>query len=90
MAKKKDKKDPTADATGGSNDLERLIGHALMDPDFRVKLVEDPKGAAASIGIELDDYQIARLSSLNPAALAVVAAAFKEGTGLGIPSVRLW
>ena len=38
--------------------IERLLGHALLaDVDYRIWLVEDPKAAAASIGIKLSDAE---------------------------------
>ena len=58
--------------------LERLIGKALLDARFRAYLLEDPAGASAEIGLELSGYQLARLKSLNPDAIEVVAAGFRE------------
>ena len=36
---------------------ERLAGAALIDPGFRYRFRQDPKEAAASIGIDLDDAE---------------------------------
>lgn len=40
-------------------ELERLAGKVLLDPDFRASFRSDPAKAAASLGIELDDQQLA-------------------------------
>jgi hypothetical protein len=40
------------------NDLERLVGYALLaDKDFRKWLLSDPQAAAASIDITLSDQE---------------------------------
>ncbi len=79
---------PPPDAREG---LERLIGKALLDDDFRAYLLDDPVAAAGEAGLELTDYQVARLKSLNPGAIEVVAAAFAKGVGLNVTgAMRLW
>ena len=40
------------------NDLERLIGYALLaDNKFRKSLLADPQAAAATIGVTLSDQE---------------------------------
>lgn len=42
-----------------------LIGRAIQDPDFRRRLLEDPRGVVAAEGYELDGAQLDALSRLD-------------------------
>lgn len=46
-------------------DLQRVVYLAVTDPDFRAKLVEDPKAAIASVGLRLGVDELATISELG-------------------------
>jgi len=46
-----------------------IIGRAIQDPEFRQALLDDPRAAAATAGVELDDEQVEALTSLDPGAI---------------------
>lgn len=46
-----------------------LIGRAVQDPEFRRRLLADPKEAVAAEGYELDEEQIEALQQLDPEAI---------------------
>lgn len=54
MAKKKAKKD-----------LERMVGRALLDPEFRARLFADPEKAIREAGFELTEEQISSLTKID-------------------------
>ena len=45
-------------------ELERLIGRAVMDKEFREQLLNDPEGAARAAGFNLTDAELEQLKSL--------------------------
>jgi hypothetical protein len=47
-----------------SPELERLIGRAVMDKEFRDQLLNDPEGAAKAAGFNLSDAELEQLKSL--------------------------
>lgn len=44
-----------------SADFERLIGRAVLDPDFRKRLLADPDAAAKEAGLQPDPEEMDRL-----------------------------
>jgi hypothetical protein len=46
--------------------LERLVGRALTNPEFRALLLQDPQAAARKLRYTLDDSQIERIRRVNP------------------------
>jgi len=42
-----------------------LIGRAVQDPEFRRRLLTDPRGLVAAEGYDLDDDQVEALSNLD-------------------------
>ncbi len=46
-------------------DLERLIGRAVLDAQFREKLFDDPERAAREAGFDLTEEEIAHLQSID-------------------------
>lgn len=44
-----------------SNQLEMLTGKALLDPAFLEQLIDDPQGAANSVGISLTNDQVRKI-----------------------------
>lgn len=49
--------------------LERVIGKALMNPQFRQELLADPTAAARSMRIRLEPEQIERIRGIDREAL---------------------
>ena len=47
------------------DDLERLIGKAVLDPEFREKLFADPRQAIREAGLELSEEEIEALESVD-------------------------
>lgn len=46
-------------------DLERLIGRAVLDPQFREKLFTDPEKAVREAGFDLTEEELAQLKSID-------------------------
>jgi hypothetical protein len=46
-------------------ELERLIGRAVLDPEFREKLFTDPEKAIREAGFDLTEEEIAHLKSID-------------------------
>lgn len=46
-------------------DVERLIGKAVLDPEFRAKLFADPKAAIDEAGLELTDQEMAAVEAVD-------------------------
>ena len=47
------------------DDLRAIAGKALVDPEFRQKLSEDPEAAVKEVGIELTPDQIKALKEMD-------------------------
>jgi hypothetical protein len=47
-------------------DLERLIGRAVLDPKFRESLFADPEKAIREGGFDLSDEEMAALKTIDP------------------------
>ena len=47
-------------------DLERLIGRAVLDPKFRESLFADPEKAIREAGFDLSDEEMAALKKIDP------------------------
>ena len=47
-------------------DLERLIGRAVLDPKFRERLFSDPEKAIREAGFDLSDEEMAGLKRIDP------------------------
>jgi hypothetical protein len=65
--------------------MDRLVGKALFDGDFRKQLIDDPEKAARSLRYRLDTAQAARIRSLSADELAALAAEFASATGIDAP-----
>ncbi len=71
--------------------MDRLVGRALFDDDFRKRLSAEPEKAARSFRYRLDAAQAARIRGLDPEALARVAAEFQKTADLHRPfSISFW
>lgn len=46
-----------------SDQLERLVGRAMMDAGFRNQLVDNPAAAAKAAGFELSDDELRRVTN---------------------------
>jgi len=53
-------------------ELYALIGRAVVDAEFRKKLIADPEGAAKEAGYTLTEEQLAALKSTEGKGLAAV------------------
>lgn len=71
-------------------ELERLVGRALLDPDFASRLVKDPASAADSIGISLTTGQVSRITGLDAKALSRIASDFQKRIEIGDDQRPLW
>ena len=58
--------------------MERLIGKALMDAEFRAQLLADPEKAARSLRYRLTDLQLARIRRLSADEAELLTAAFDK------------
>jgi hypothetical protein len=47
-------------------DIERLIGRAVLDPKFRESLFTDPEKAIREAGFDLSDEEMAALKEIDP------------------------
>ena len=72
--------------------MDRLVGKALFDGDFRKRLIDDPEKAARSLRYRLDPAQAARIRSLSAKELESLAAEFVEATDLNDPQhgISFW
>jgi hypothetical protein len=72
--------------------MDRLVGKALFDGDFRKQLIDDPEKAARSLRYRLDPAQAARIRSLSADELASLAAAFASATDIDKPrdGISFW
>ena len=72
--------------------MDRLVGKALFDGDFRQRLIDDPEKAARSLRYRLDPAQAARIRSLSAQELEGLAAEFVEATDLNDPQhgISFW
>ena len=70
--------------------MDRLVGKALFDSDFRKLLVADPEKAARSLRYRLDPAQAARIRSLSADELTRLAAEFESATGINKPDKPIY
>ena len=47
-------------------DIERLIGRAVLDPEFRERLFADPEKAIREAGFDVSDEELAALKEVDP------------------------
>ncbi|NIV33904.1 MAG: hypothetical protein GWN58_32000 [Anaerolineae bacterium] len=47
-------------------DIERLIGRAVLDPEFRERLFADPEKAIREAEFDLSDEEMAALKKIDP------------------------
>jgi hypothetical protein len=58
--------------------LERLVGRAVINAEFREKLLSHPQETAAELGVELSEDQILFAQELDAAALEELAQRLEE------------
>ena len=58
--------------------LERLVGQALLDVGFRSRLLGDPEGAAQDIGVHLTRGQAQRIRQWDAGILDALAGPFGD------------
>jgi len=51
-----------------SKGRDELIGKAVMDPEFRKRLLADPEKVIADEGYEIDDALLEQLRNIDPEA----------------------
>ncbi|HMQ32030.1 MAG TPA: Franean1_4349 family RiPP [Chloroflexaceae bacterium] len=44
-----------------SPDFERLVGRAILDPDFRKRLLDDPDGTVKGAGFSITDTELEQI-----------------------------
>jgi len=71
------------------NDLQLLIGKAILDDAFRSRLFKEPEAAAASVGVKLSEPQARRIRDLGPETGDKLAACVREVIGGGTPEM-MW
>jgi hypothetical protein len=47
-------------------DVERLIGRAILDEEFRRRLLADPRRTLREAGLSLTDQELLALESVDP------------------------
>ncbi|NUQ38218.1 MAG: hypothetical protein HUU23_10545 [Caldilineales bacterium] len=70
--------------------MDRLIGRALFDAEFRALLLADPEQAARQLRYRLDGGQIARIRSLDAQALDEIARRFESAIAQPVQSLSFW
>ncbi len=70
--------------------MERLIGKALFDDEFRLLLLENPEKAARQMRYRLDGAQVARIRSLDPKSLDALADDFDRIIEQPYQSLGFW
>jgi hypothetical protein len=63
--------------------MDRLLGKALFDEEFRHRLLEDPAKAARELRYRLDGGQVERIRALDPKEMDALAERFCDQTGWG-------
>jgi hypothetical protein len=58
--------------------LERLVGRAVINPEFRASLLSYPQETAAELGVELSEEGIRFVQELDAEALENLAEQVKE------------
>ena len=69
-------------------ELYQLVGRAMVDDDFRSKLLQEPAAAAESAGTTLTSAQVSRIKALDAAELEKLADKFKDI--ITVASFRIW
>lgn len=73
------------------NPLEVLAGAALMrDVKFRQWLIQDPRAAAASVGVKLSDAHVLRIQGLDVKKLHRMAISFRKLASLPPAGMPGW
>lgn len=72
--------------------LNRILGKALFDNEFRASLLADPAAAAKTLKISLNSRQVARIQAIEKETADKLAAEFQHTIGLDRPSqgITLW
>jgi len=68
----------------------RLVGRALLDDEFRSRLLKDPEQAARSLRITLLPREIAGIQRLDPKTLAEVSQQVQQMAGRDEHPGVLW
>lgn len=74
----------------GFNLLPYLAGRALLDEDFRERLLENPGQAARELGFYLTESQIEQVKSVDPAAVNDWVNNFEGYVGQPVMAMVTW
>ena len=61
-------------------EMDQIVGKALLDSEFRGQLLKDPEKAAEEIGICLTLQQVGRIRKLDADVLDAIAVLFQNAT----------
>lgn len=75
-------------ATGAQ--MDRLVGRAMFDREFRRELLADPAKAARRLRYRLDGAQVARIRSLDPNLFEQLGADFERGIERQQQGITFW
>ncbi len=70
--------------------LERLAGKALLDEDFRRKLLSDPEATAKAEGVSLTEYQLKNLTTVRSANIEEWLTQLKGTVEVPLNAVGSW
>jgi hypothetical protein len=70
--------------------MELVVGKCMFDAQFRVRLLGDPEGTAASIGVALTTDQVESIKKLDAAEVASIAEDFRQLTEPPSPDWPFW
>lgn len=70
--------------------MDRLVGKALFDSEFRARLLENPEKAARTLRYRLDGMQANRIRNLNPETLNALANQFQDAIHTSLHSLSFW
>jgi hypothetical protein len=72
------------------NLLPYLAGRALLDADFRERLLENPGQAAQELGFYLTESQIEQIKAVDPAAVNDWVTNFEGYVGQPVMAMVTW
>jgi hypothetical protein len=70
--------------------IERLIGRALTDPEFRTLLLKDPQAAARKLRYTLEESQAERIKAVKPEVADALAAELVKALSSGSNRIGFW
>jgi hypothetical protein len=72
-------------------EIDRLVEKALIDDDFRHRLLDDPRSTAKTLDIRLTDDQVTHIKGIDPKEADRVAEDFQSADkDSGVRTLGLW